>query len=207
MVSEREQMKRRRGRAAGVASSAWFLLAATCLAAGWATAAWGGLPEYVRRLQPEREPKTAARIEAWRACLDESLRERFNFAWCIATVDGVGKMEYIAHSGVGGAEDLSEESWARVRQVMAVDVPEGKRHYETFCVNRRNAIDGEDCWDRDQDTEFKILEAITARLEKHPGATGTVALYTDLPPCASCQRVIEEFQKRYPGLRVTVLYK
>jgi hypothetical protein len=201
-------MKRRSGRAAaGVASRVWFLLATTWLAAGWAATARGGLPEYVRRLRPEREPKTAARIEAWRGRLDESLRERFNFAWCIATVDGVGKMEYIAHSGVGGAEDLSEESWRLVRRVMAVDVPGEKRHYETFCVNRRNAIDGEDCWDRDQDTEFKILEAITARLGNRPGATGVVALYTDLPPCASCQRVIEEFQKRYPGLRLAVLYK
>lgn len=191
----------RRARSAGIWVAVW------AGAAWWATMAWGGLPEYVRRLRPEREPQTAARIEAWRARLDEALRERFNFAWCIATVEGMGKMEYIAHSSVGGPEDLTEESWARVRRVMAVDVPEEKRHYETLCVNRRNAIDGEDCWDRAQDTEFKILEAITARLGNHFGATGVVALYTDLPPCASCQRVIEEFQKRYPGLRVTVLYK
>lgn len=184
-----------------------FWLAATCLVAGWATTAWGGLPEYVRRLRPDREPQTAARIEAWRNRLDETLRDRFNFAWCIATVDGVGRMEYIAHSSVGGAEDLSEASWTRVGKVMAGDVPEEKRHYETLCVNRRNAIDGEDCWDRAQDTEFKILEAVTGRLENHPGATGWVVLYTDLPPCASCQRVIEAFQNRHPGLRMTVLYK
>lgn len=203
-------MKRRGGRAGagGGACRVWFALAAAWLLAGWSAAtARGGLPEYVRRLRPDDEPQTAARIEAWRGRLDESLRERFNFAWCIATVEGVGKMEYIAHSGVGSPEDLSEESWARVRRVMAVDVPGEKRHYETCCVNRRNAIDGEDCWDRDQDTEFKILEAITARLGNRPGTTGVVALYTDLPPCASCQRVIEEFQKRYPGLRLTVLYK
>lgn len=176
-------------------------------AAGLATMAAGGLPEYVRRLRPDREPKTAARIELWRARLDESFRERFNFAWCIVTVEGRGKMEFIAHSSVGGPDDLSEEAWNRVAGVIAPDVPVENRHYETLCVNRRNAIDGEDCWDRDQDTEFKILEAITLRLGDNPGAAGTVALYTDLPPCASCQGVIEQFQKRYPRIRVTVLYK
>ncbi len=184
-----------------------LVAAVFCSAACWATMSPGGLPEYVRRLRPDREPKVAARIEAWRARLDESFRERFNFAWCLATVDGHGKMEFIAHSSVGGPDDLSEEAWNRVAGVIAPDVPLANRHYDTLCVNRRNAIDGEDCWDRDQDTEFKILEAITLRLGDHPGATGTVALYTDLPPCASCQGVIEQFQKRYPRLRVTVLYK
>jgi len=185
---------------AGIFAAAW--VAAACV-----QPAWGKLPGYVRRLKPNRSPRVAARIEAWRGRLDESFQNRYNFAWCIAVLDGVGRMEYIAHSGVGGPEDLTPESWARVKDVIAPDVPEEERHYETFCVNRRNAIDGEDCWDRDQDTEFKILEAVTARVGHNPGVTGKVALYTDLPPCASCQRVIEAFRKRYPKLRVSVMYK
>lgn len=184
-----------------------FWAAVWVAAAWWGGAARGGLPEYVRRLRPDREPAAAARIEAWRSRLDETLRERYNFAWCLAAVDGMGKVEYIAHSSVGGPEDLSAESWARVARVIAPDVPEDMRHYKALCVNRRNAIDGEDCWDRAQDTEFKILEALTVRLEGNPGAAGAVALYTDLPPCASCQRVIEEFRKRHPRIRITVLYK
>ena len=191
----------RSAKKAGVWAAVWLV------AAWWSVAARGGLPEYVRRLRADREPATAARIEAWRTRLDETLRERYNFAWCLAVVDGMGKAEYIAHSSVGGPEDLTEESWARVARVIAPDVPEEKRHYESLCVNRRNAVDGEDCWDRAQDTEFKILEALTGRLGENPGASGTVALYTDLPPCASCQRVIEEFRKRYPRIRITVLYK
>ena len=90
---------------------------------------------------------------------------------------------------------------------IAPDVPEERRHYQSLCVNRRNAVDGEDCWDRGQDTEFKILEAVTEWLGDDPGAKGKVALYTDLPPCASCMRVIEEFKRRYPGILVTVKYK
>ena len=101
---------------------------------------------------------------------------------------------------------MSEEAWNLVRGVVSPDVPEEERHYETLCVNRRNQIDGEDCWDRAQDTEFKILEAITARLDDLQ-AEGIVVLYTDLPPCASCRRVIAAFLDRYPNIRMEVLYK
>lgn len=165
-----------------------------------------GNPVEIRRLDPKTEPKTAQRIEMWRERLDETLQRRYNFAWCIARVEGLSRIEYIAHSGLGGPEDLSEEAWERVRAVVAPDVPEEARHYETLCVNRRNQIDGDDCWDRDQDTEFKILEAITARLADRT-AEGIVILYTDLPPCASCRKVIEKFLDRYPNVRMEVLYK
>ena len=167
---------------------------------------WAGNPVEIRRLNPEKEPKTAQRIEMWRGRLDETLQGRFNFAWCFARVEGLKRVEYIAHSGLGGPEDLTEESWEKVRAVVAPDVPVEERHYETLCVNRRNQIDGEDCWDRDQDTEFKILEAITARLADRT-AEGVVVLYTDLPPCASCRKVIDAFLDRYPNIRMEVLYK
>ncbi|MBR6021792.1 MAG: hypothetical protein IK066_05170 [Kiritimatiellae bacterium] len=180
---------------------------AVWLAAWCATAAWGKMPGYVRRLRPAHEPRVAARIEEWRGRLDEELQERYNFAWCLAVVEGKGRVEYIAHSGLGGPEDASEESWALVAGAVAPDVPPERRHYESLCVNRRNSVDGEDCWDRGQDTEFKILEAVTEWLGDCPEATGKVALYTDLPPCASCMRVIEEFKGRYPGIRLSVKYK
>lgn len=185
----------------------WRVWLGAGIAACCATGAWARLPGYIRRLRPAHEPKTAARIEAWRGRLDAELQEKYNFAWCLAVVDGVGRVEYIAHSGLGGPEDASAESWALVGGAIAPDVPPERRHYETLCVNRRGAVNGEDCWDRDQDTEFKILEAVTEWLGDNPGATGRVALYTDLPPCASCLRVIEEFKRRYPKIRLTVKYQ
>lgn len=163
-------------------------------------------PESIERLMPMENPRIASRIESWRACLDETYRGRFNFAWCAARVDGVPHKEYISHSSIGGPEDLSEESYAQVRRVLAPAVPEEVRHFGTRCVNRRNVVDGDDCWPRDQDTEFKILEALTAALPD-PEAEGTVILFTDLPPCASCRGVIRQFLDRHPNIRLKVLYK
>jgi hypothetical protein len=161
-------------------------------------------PESIARLDPSGE--TAARIEGWRERLDETFRERFNFAWCRARVEGLGEAEYIAHSSVGFPEDLTEESLDGVAAVLVMAIPEDERHYGTLCVNRRNHIDGEDCWERDHDTEFKILEAITAWLGE-TDAAGDILLFTDLPPCASCRGVMRQFLDRYPNMKLEVLYK
>ena len=180
------------------------LLVAGLLA--FAGAAGAREPESITRLDPEADPETATRIEEWRERLDETFRERFNFAWCRVRLEGGAEAEYIAHSSIGMPEDLTEESLAGVGAVLVLAIPEDKRHYETECVNKRNAIDGEDCWERDYDTEFKILEAITAWVVETEAA-GNILLFTDLPPCASCRGVIRQFLDRYPNMRLEVLYK
>lgn len=188
---------------AAMRSAAMAAVCALAVALGTAAARE---PESIERLMPMENPRIAARIESWRACLDETYRGRFNFAWCAARVDGVPHKEYISHSSIGGPEDLSEEAYEQVRRVLAPAVPEEVRHFETRCVNRRNVVDGDDCWPRDQDTEFKILEALTAALPD-PEAEGTVILFTDLPPCASCRGVIRQFLDRHPNIRLKVFYK
>ncbi len=61
---------------------------------------------------------------------------------------------------------------------------------------------------RAYDSEVKILEQLGRDLPRD--AQGTVSLYTERPPCASCggspafQGVIEQFQQRYPGVTVNV---
>ena len=121
-------------------------------------------------------------------------------------MEGLGTAEYIAHSSIGFPEDLTEESLDAVGGVLVMAIPEDERHYETHCVNRQNVVEGEDCWERDYDTEFKILEAITAWVVETEAA-GDILLFTDLPPCASCRGVIRQFLDRYPNMKLEVLYK
>lgn len=173
-----------------------------CAAAGEARE-----PESITRLNSAASPEIAARIKEWRGRLDETFQGRFNFAWCRMRLEGGGEWEYIAHSSIGFPEDLTEDALSAVGGVLVMAIPEDERHYETHCVNRRNVIDGDDCWERDYDTEFKILEAITAELAGETDAAGHILLYTDLPPCASCRGVMRQFLERFPNLRLEVLYK
>lgn len=54
------------------------------------------------------------------------------------------------------------------------------------------------------DSEVKILEDIAKDLP--PNARGTISLYTERAPCFSCQGVIQQFQSRFPGIKLNVTY-
>ncbi|MDA2808546.1 deaminase domain-containing protein [Nocardiopsis suaedae] len=54
------------------------------------------------------------------------------------------------------------------------------------------------------DSEAKALEELARDLE--PDATGTVEIYTERPPCTSCQSVVDQFIEQYPGVEVRVTW-
>jgi len=52
------------------------------------------------------------------------------------------------------------------------------------------------------DSEVKLLETIAKDLPSN--AEGTVSLYTERPPCLSCEGVIQAFQQRFPNVNLIV---
>ena len=73
-------------------------------------------------------------------------------------------------------------------------------------MNQNNEVDGSDCWVRNVDTEYKILEDLADRLPD-TAVAGCVRIYTDLPPCASCWGVMKQFLGTYSNVQMQVLYK
>lgn len=57
---------------------------------------------------------------------------------------------------------------------------------------------------RDYDSEYLILEELAYRYRQTPEISGTVYLFTERPPCASCSFVIEQFKQRFPNIKLTV---
>lgn len=57
---------------------------------------------------------------------------------------------------------------------------------------------------RDYDSEYLILEELAYRYCQTPEISGTVYLFTERPPCASCSFVIEQFKQRFPNIKLTV---
>ena len=76
-----------------------------------------------------------------------------------------------------------------------VDLPE-QPFFETFEVPAGHS--------RAYDSEYKLLEELASRYAQMPEAQGTVNLFTERPPCASCSSVIEQFRLRFPNIRLTV---
>ena len=159
----------------------------------------------IRKIDGRKDRMEHSRIEHFRAKLPEEYRSRKNFAWAMVDIPGQTKTEYFAHSSIHNLEVFSEEVANEIRDIS----PRPKRwkaKFKVLCVNQRNEVDGEDCWRRDVDTEFKILEDLASRLPRRKAA-GSVVLYTDLYPCASCWNVIMQFMARYPQVEMLVLYR
>jgi hypothetical protein len=63
-------------------------------------------------------------------------------------------------------------------------------------------------YSREFDTEVKILEEIAHKFANQPGTynniRGQVNLFSERPPCESCQGVIQQFQQMFPNIQVIV---
>ena len=184
----------------------WLGLAVLLAGFAWAELPPPALPERlpaIRLIEPARDGPALKRIEAMREKLPEKNRRRNNFAWAVAKIDGLEKVEYYAHSGINGTGGLSAEAAARIPGIS----PRCKKgRFEVLCVNHADEIEGDDCWPRYMDTECKILEDLAARLSD-PSAAGRVRLYTDLYPCASCRHVMAQFLASYTNVQMQVLYR
>lgn len=161
-------------------------------------------PVVIRKIDAAQHAHVQQRIEFYRQKLPEEFRNRKNFAWAVAKVEGVDKCEYFAHSSIDTLDDFSPEAAA---EISTISVLAPTPQFKTLCVNRKNRVDGEDCWDRKVDTESKIIEDLAARLGDRVEATGRMRLYTDLYPCASCLNVMKQFLRRYPNIKLEVLFQ
>ncbi|MDB9510635.1 deaminase domain-containing protein [Kamptonema animale CS-326] len=57
---------------------------------------------------------------------------------------------------------------------------------------------------RAYDSEYKLLEELASRYGQMPNIKGTVNLYTERPPCASCSSVIDQFRLLFPNIELMV---
>ena len=189
----------------------WMALAVALLASGGTAAdkaakkagAAEGREPALRVADRKTDAAALARIEVLRKKLPVQFQRRNNFAWAVARIEGLQKVEYFAHSGIQNLDDLSADAKKRVAGISLA--PERGR-FEALCVNQSDVVDGPDCWVRTVDTEYKILEDMAARLPD-PAVQGCLRLYTDLPPCASCWDVMKQFLAVYTNVQMQVLYR
>lgn len=162
------------------------------------------VPE-LRQIDPGRDATAWERIDFVRQRLPAEFRPRNNFAWAVAKIDGLDKVEYFAHSRIQTLDDMSAEVAAPIADISLKPAPETAK-FKVLCVNQNGAVDGDDCWWRDVDTECKILEDVAARLPDSAVA-GRLRLYTELYPCPSCWNVMIQFLATYSNVQMQVLYR
>ncbi|MGD9782321.1 MAG: deaminase domain-containing protein [Kiritimatiellia bacterium] len=185
------------------------MMGLACAFSAWAqeetsAPAPGRVPE-LRQIDPAKDGAALRRIDDVRAKLPAEFRKRNNFAWAVAKIDGLEKVEYFAHSGI---QNLTNLSTAAAQKIPDISIkPDGETaKFTTLCVNQNGAVGGANCWQRDVDTEYKILEDIASRLPD-TAVSGRVRLFTELYPCPSCWNVMLQFLAAYPNVQMQVLYR
>jgi hypothetical protein len=143
------------------------------------------------------------RIEELRAKLPGRSARRNNMAWARVQIEGLEKTEYFAHSGIQRLGKFSVEARQEIREI---SVRPRRGRFEVLCVNHNDEVNGPNCFFRNSDTERKILEELAGRLPD-PAARGTVLLYTDLYPCASCRHVMGQFLSIYTNVAMEVFFR
>ncbi len=184
--------------------SLWLVLAGAGLVRAQEPVA--AVPErapWIRRIEEGRDDPARKRIEVLRRKLPGKYQRRNNFAWAVARIDGLEKEEYFAHSGI---QSLAKLSSAAAEEIQGISLRRKNGRFQILCVNHDDVVEGDDCWPRHVDTEYKIMEDLASRLPD-PAAAGRVRLYTDLYPCASCRHVMGQFLTSYTNVQMQVLYR
>jgi len=65
---------------------------------------------------------------------------------------------------------------------------------------------GQHGFPRSNDSEVQLLEEAAKVLEANPKSQGVLRIFTENPPCASCQRVMARFLRDHPNIRIEVTH-
>lgn len=76
-------------------------------------------------------------------------KDKGNFGYCKADIEGLDKSEYFAHSSIQSEIPSVKDSGISIKDDFSV--------FKTMSVNGDNIVDGTGAWPRDVDTEFKML--------------------------------------------------
>ncbi len=118
-------------------------------------------------------------------------------------IDGVSK-EMNAFSKFDDVTDIGKGSFTNQQSLDYIESEnivllknESDRVFDTSVVKD---------FDREVDTESKILEEIASQLGNNRDATGTIDLFTTREPCASCRGVMSQFMDRYPNIEINIYH-
>ncbi|HEJ6942442.1 TPA: DUF637 domain-containing protein [Serratia marcescens] len=121
-----------------------------------------------------------------RAPFSQKIRKGGNAAVAQIDIPGMPKT-LAAHSGI----DKAEKGF----------IGEGNGNFKFKIIDNAKDIPIA----RNTDSEYKILDNLADKLGSNVSAKGKVIIFTERAACESCLGVVDQFQKKYPGIKVEVL--
>lgn len=138
-----------------------------------------------------------SRVKALRGKMPSDPKRSGNVALAYAEIPSLAKQEFFAHSDI---HDLSNST-------IRANLPEISLKPTNKIFPSLNAPNKEGKWfDRDVDSEYKILTEIAELLGDDINASGTIKLFTELDTCASCTNVIGLFSAVYEHINIEIIH-
>lgn len=149
----------------------------------------------VREIDENLDIDLNSKITNFKEQLPEEIKNEVNFAYADIKIEN-HEHEYVTHSKID-EEYLLKSDETEIKMLKL----KGKIEFSAFEV-----LGLYEYFLRDKDTEYKIINTIAQELGEDTQASGKVILYTDLPPCISCDFVIKKFLEKYPNVSIEVLH-
>ncbi|WP_077466688.1 deaminase domain-containing protein, partial [Rodentibacter sp. Ppn85] len=118
--------------------------------------------------------------------LPRRLSTQGNAAFAQIDIDGLDIKTLAGHSQI----DVSQGMF----------IGKGKTEFKSLNLPNKKG----DLIDRKTDSEYKILSNLADQLGSNTQAKGQVIIFTERPACPSCLGVTEQFNKRYPNIKVNI---
>lgn len=158
-----------------------------------------------RVIDEKLDTRLIQRVKEIRASFT-GLFKRGNFGYSEVNIEGLELSELYAHSKIMNYEQIKDKQFASNIRDISRKYSYEESLFKPLYVDKNQVVDGPDAFLRNVDTEAKMLEDLARRLGSNKMAKGTIKLYTELPPCPSCSRVTELFNKKYPDIIIEVIH-
>ncbi len=156
----------------------------------------------MRSVDKTKDAQTVSRAKEIRTDLPSRLKRSGNLGYAQVDIEGLGQQEYYAHSRID--QDNYSESIKQKHPNIVINPV--KPIFEAIEVGPNNIIGEDESYSRTSDTEYKILNQIAEQLGDRYDAQGAITLFTERRPCPSCARNINQFQQKYPNIKIFIVH-
>ncbi|MGX2951514.1 hemagglutinin repeat-containing protein, partial [Ursidibacter sp. B-7004-1] len=106
----------------------------------------------------------------------------------------------IAKINIEGVDIKMMAGHSRINSPQGDFIGKGNTEFDSLRLPNKKG----DLIDRKTDSEYKIFSNLADQLGSNTQAKGQVTIFTERPACQSCLGVAEQFNKRYPNIKVHI---
>lgn len=150
-----------------------------------------------RLLSSQTDATLISRVKQLRSKMSANYKTKGNFALAKVNISGISKNEFFAHSKI---HDLSNPTIAANMPEISIK-PVNKIFPSEEVENSAGQL-----FDRDVDSEYKILTEIADLLGENLNASGTIKLFTERDVCRGCANVIQMFSNIYKSINIEIIH-